>query len=146
MGASFSRTTFGIDIPEGKTIIHNTNNIEDIDKEYPTEIGLFGDVKSTLKMLIDEAKELMETQEVVIQKTVESIAQVKQEWEADWAPLLNSNDVPINPYRLITEINNAVDHENTIMTHDAGHPRTKLCLSIQQLFQTVILDGVNQLI
>ena len=61
-----------------------------------------------------------------IKKIVESIAQVKKEWEADWAPLLNSNDVPINPYRLITEINNAVDHENTIMTHDAGHPRDQI--------------------
>ena len=56
LGASFSKTTFGIDIPEGKFIIHNTNNVEDIDKEYSTEIGLLGDVKSTLRMLIDEAK------------------------------------------------------------------------------------------
>ena len=84
MGASFSRTTFGIDIPEGKTIIHNTNNIEDIDKEYPTEIGLLGDVKSTLKC-IDEAKGAYGDSRTNDTKTVESIAQVKQEWEADWA-------------------------------------------------------------
>ncbi|KAA1293915.1 MAG: thiamine pyrophosphate-requiring protein [SAR202 cluster bacterium] len=126
LGASFSKTTFGIDIPEGKFIIHNTNNVEDIDKEYSTEIGLLGDVKSTLRMLIDEAKGNYGDSRTKDTKTVESIAQVKQEWEADWAPLLNSNDVPINPYRLITEINNAVDHENTIMTHDAGHPRDQI--------------------
>jgi len=28
--------------------------------------------------------------------------------------------------KVITEINNAVDHENTIMTHDAGHPRDQI--------------------
>jgi thiamine pyrophosphate-dependent acetolactate synthase large subunit-like protein len=33
---------------------------------------------------------------------------------------------PINPYRLVNEINKAVDHENTIMTHDAGHPRDQI--------------------
>ena len=34
--------------------------------------------------------------------------------------------MPINPYRLINEINAAVDHENTVMTHDAGHPRDQM--------------------
>ena len=33
---------------------------------------------------------------------------------------------PINPYRLVHEINKAVDHETTVFTHDAGHPRDQV--------------------
>ena len=39
---------------------------------------------------------------------------------------MNANESPINPYRVINEINKAVDHENTILTHDAGHPRDQI--------------------
>ena len=40
--------------------------------------------------------------------------------------MLNSTMDPINPYRLVNEINKAVDHETTVMTHDAGHPRDQM--------------------
>ena len=57
---------------------------------------------------------------------IESIAIIKKEWNDEWSELLNSDQTPINPYRLINEINKAVDHENTIITHDAGHPRDQI--------------------
>ena len=37
--------------------------------------------------------------------------------------MLNSDQCQINPYGLGNEITKAVDHENTIITHNAGHPR-----------------------
>jgi len=56
LGTSWTKTNFAIDIPEGKTLIHNTNNLADISKEYKTDIGLLGDAKLTLQMLIEETK------------------------------------------------------------------------------------------
>jgi thiamine pyrophosphate-dependent acetolactate synthase large subunit-like protein len=56
----------------------------------------------------------------------QEIAAVKEQWRKEWLPLLTSDAVPINPYRLINEINKAVDHERTILTHDAGHPRDQM--------------------
>ena len=126
LGTSFSKTNYGIDIPEGKFLIHNTNNVEDINKEYPTEVGLLGDVKVTLDLLIEEAKSQFGDSRSKDTKTSEAIAQVKKEWNDEWSSLLNSSDIPINPYRLVNEINKTVDHENTIMTHDAGHPRDQI--------------------
>ena len=40
--------------------------------------------------------------------------------------LFDSGMDPFNPYRLVNEINKAVDHETTIVSHDAGHPRDQI--------------------
>ncbi len=127
LGASLTKTNYGIDIPSGKFLIHNTNNVEDIGKEYATDIGLPGDTKLTLAMLLDEVKSLVGENGRRGDETVPTaVATVKKEWLSEWNGLLNDNDLPINPYRLINELNKAVDHETTIMTHDAGHPRDQI--------------------
>ena len=127
IGASLSRTNYGIDIPAGKTLIHSTSNYSDIDKEYPTDIGLLGDARKTLCMLIDEIKgEIGEEGRKADTSVREAVAEVKKEWLEEWAGLLNSDMNPINPYRLVNEINKAVDHETTVFTHDAGHPRDQV--------------------
>ena len=41
-------------------------------------------------------------------------------------PKLTSDETPINPYRLMWDINQTVDKSNTIITHDAGNPRDQL--------------------
>ena len=43
-----------------------------------------------------------------------------------WRPLLNSNEAPLSPYRVIWELMNTVDGKNTIITHDAGSPRDQI--------------------
>lgn len=127
VGASLTVTSYGIDLPPGKFLIHSTNNPADISKEYNTDLGLVGDAKATLEMMIDEAKSQLGDQgRRGDTSTQEAIAQDRAEWESDWQGLLNSDMLPINPYRLIREINHAVDHETTVMTHDAGHPRDQL--------------------
>ena len=127
IGASLTVTNYGIDLPSGKSLIHCTNNPDDISKEYDTDIGLVGDAGETLRVLIDEIKgRIGEDGKRGDTSVQESVAQVRAEWQSDWKSLLNSDMVPINPYRLLKEIGNAVDHENTVMTHDAGHPRDQM--------------------
>lgn len=127
IGSGLTRTHFGIDIPDGKTLIHSTTSAEDLNKEYTVDIGLIGDAKLTLEIIIEEVKaELGEAGRETDQALVEEIATGKADWLEEWAPLLNSDEAPINPYRVINEINKAVDHENTILTHDAGHPRDQI--------------------
>jgi acetolactate synthase-1/2/3 large subunit len=43
-----------------------------------------------------------------------------------WLPKLTSNDTPLNPYRVLWDLQNTVDVKNTIITHDAGSPRDQL--------------------
>ena len=129
IGSSLTITNYGITIPGGKNIIHSTNNYEDINKDYDVEVSLLGDSKLVLQKMIECIKNnyskniaSAETKNLVISE----IKKVKEEWASDWSSLLNSSMNPINPYRLVNEINNNIDHENTIVTHDAGHPRDQM--------------------
>ncbi|MBN1686286.1 MAG: hypothetical protein JW852_06500, partial [Spirochaetales bacterium] len=54
------------------------------------------------------------------------IKTVKDEWLAEWMPRLTSDEVPINPYRLIWDMNNTFDKKKTIVTHDAGNTRDEI--------------------
>jgi acetolactate synthase-1/2/3 large subunit len=127
VGSGLTRSTFGIDIPDGKFLIHSTVSPEDINKDYTVDVGLIGDAQLTLAMVIDEVKAAIgeEGRETNNELTNE-IAKGHDAWLAEWEPLLNSNESPINPYRVINEINKAVDHENTVLTHDAGNPRDQI--------------------
>ena len=54
---------------------------------------------------------------------VDRIAQQREEWMGQWEPHFTSNEVPISPYRVLRELQLAVDVDNTIITHDSGYPR-----------------------
>ena len=45
---------------------------------------------------------------------------------ADWRPLLTSDETPLNPYRVLWDLQRTVDVAKTIITHDAGSPRDQL--------------------
>ena len=127
IGSGLTRTTFGIDIPDGKTLIHSTVSGEDINKDYDADIGLIGDAGLTLEMLIEEVQaSIGENGRETDADLVKEIADGKSAWLAEWEPLLNSEEAPINPYRVINEINKFIDHENAVVTHDAGNPRDQI--------------------
>ena len=129
IGSSLTITNYGITIPKGKRIIHSTNNSDDINKDYDVEIPLLGDSKLVLQKMIDCIKSNYKENIASIEKkesTIDKIKKLKEEWFSEWSTLLNSEMNPINPYRLVNEINKNIDHENTIVTHDAGHPRDQM--------------------
>jgi thiamine pyrophosphate-dependent acetolactate synthase large subunit-like protein len=124
LGSSLTRTGYGQPIPDGKAMIHNTESIEDIGKDYNIEVGLPGDTKLTIHMLIEEVKAQLGENGRKGQTTVAAaIAEIKQQWLSEWTALLHSNEVPINPYRVIGELERTLDKEHSIVTHDAGAPR-----------------------
>ncbi len=124
IGSSLTMTPYAQPIPAGKTMIQNVASIEDINKDYEISIGLAGDAKETLAALIDEAKGQLGDNGRKGQTDVSSeIDALKQQWMAEWLPVLTSDEEPLNPYRVVWDINNAIDKENSIVTHDAGAPR-----------------------
>ena len=56
-------------------------------------------------------------------KNAAAIAEVRSQWLQEWSSLLDSNEEPLNTYRVIREIDRTLDRENSIVTHDAGAPR-----------------------
>ena len=127
VGSSMTRTPYGQPIPEGKTIIHNVEGIDDINKDYSVSVGLPGDAKLTLQMMIEEAKGIIgDSGRKDHNQVSAAIAELREQWLAEWKPLLESDDVPINTYRVIGELDRTLDRENSIVTHDAGAPRDSI--------------------
>jgi len=124
VGSSMSRTSYGQPIPDGKVIIHNVESIEDINKDFSVDVGLPGDAKLTLQAMIEEVKaQTGENGRKGQTNVAGEIADLRKQWLAEWTPLLNSDEVPINTYRVIGDLNANLDRENSIVTHDAGAPR-----------------------
>ena len=125
VGASFSDTSFGVKMPLGKVMIHNTVDETDLNKLLPTRYGLLGDAQLTLQMLIEACGRLIEAprDDSAVAK---EIKEVEAEWMKEWEPLLTSDDQPLSPYRVLWDLQHTVDMAETIITHDAGSPRDQL--------------------
>ena len=125
VGCSFSATAFGVSMPAGKTIIHNTLDETDLNKTYPTQYALLGDARLTLSMLIEACRRRLDGERDPSAVAAE-IKSVEAGWMAEWTPLLESNEAPLSPYRVLWELQRTVDKSNVIITHDAGSPRDQL--------------------
>ena len=125
IGCSFSYTGFGVAMPAGKTILHATLDPADLNKNYPTRYALIGDAKLTLAALLAACRELISSPRNPAAVAAE-IKAVEAQWLQEWLPLLTSQDTPLSPYRVLSELQRTVDKHNVIITHDAGSPRDQL--------------------
>ena len=127
LGSSLTRTPYGQKIQPGKTIIHNTNNPDDLNKDEAADIGLVGDTRLTIEALIECILEQTGGESVGERsKTEGEVAAAKAKWMAEWEPVLNGDEEPISYYRVIQALNDTLDGENSIVTHDAGAPRDSI--------------------
>ena len=124
IGCSFTETNFGIKFPK-KKFIHATLDPNHLNKDVISTIGLVGDAALTLEALIGELSQTIKSNRDP-SAVVKEITEVRAEWMAQWKPLLNSNEAPISPYRVIWELMAATDPKNTVITHDAGSPRDQI--------------------
>jgi len=126
IGCSFALTGFGVQMPRGKRIVHATLDPMDLNKDVPAEYTLTGDAKLTLQLLSEAMETLDKTQAKAREAAPERIKSIKTAWLSDWMPKLTNNEAPISPYRVIWELMQVVDPDNTVITHDAGSPRDQI--------------------
>ncbi|MGB0552868.1 MAG: thiamine pyrophosphate-requiring protein [Alphaproteobacteria bacterium] len=127
LGSSLTRSPYAQKINPGKTIIHNTNNPDDLNKDEAVDVGLVGDTRLTVEALIACIKERTDNRGSGDRDQIEAeVAAVRATWMAEWSPILNSDEEPINYYRVIQALNETLDPENSIVTHDAGAPRDSI--------------------
>jgi len=108
-------------------LIHATLDSRDLDKDLPADHALIGDAKLTLQAIIDEVGSTRYPKaDARAEATPAAIGEMKQGWLEEWQAKLSSNETPINAYRVINDLKNTLDVENTIITHDAGSPRDQL--------------------
>jgi len=125
VGSSLTTTPYGQRLDDGKFLIHSVNDVTEINKDTICDIGLVGDAKVTLTLMIDAVKGLVGEQGRST-GAADRIRAMKTEWWAAWMPYLTSDSEPISPYRVIWELDQNLDRENAIVTHDAGAPRDQI--------------------
>ncbi|WP_435067440.1 thiamine pyrophosphate-requiring protein [Haloplanus sp. C73] len=125
IGCSFTKTAYGITPPtEDNTLIHSTNDPGDVDKDYKSDLAVIGDAKLVLEALIDEIESRIDDEDFGRYDDVTSeIADIEAEWLDDWSDVLESDDTPINPYRVVHELDQTLDKEEIVATADAGNAR-----------------------
>ena len=127
IGCSFTRTGFGVKIPDGKRVIHATLDPADINKDVPVETALVGDAGLILDGLVEAIRDRSNgASEARSAAVTGEISAVKTEWLEQWNAKLTSAEVPMTPYRVIWDLLRTVDVKNTIITHDAGSPRDQM--------------------
>ena len=138
IGSSCTRGGFTFTIPDGKRIIQSIVDEGDLYKDYPLEHAIIGDAKLVLRQLIDEVKKQIGPEGRRGDDTVaKEVKAVKEEWLNEWMPKLTSDEVPINPYRVIHDMKQVLDAKETILTHDAGSPRD----SMVPFWEAVVPNG-----
>lgn len=127
IGSSLSLGHFRHKIPDaqGKTIIHGTVDEMDINKNYRVDHPLLGDAKLVLQALIEE----LSSQAGGVgrnQGLIDEIRSAKEQFMAKYRLLMESNDKPINPYRVYSDLMKTIDLSNSFVTHDSGNTRDQL--------------------
>ena len=127
IGASLTSTVFAPVLPKGPKIVHATVDPRDLNKDAVADLGILGDAKLVLAALIEETRSrTCGAGRPGRARVEEYLARRRASWKARWAPKLNSEETPINPYRVIGDFMKVTDPENTIVTHDSGNPRDQL--------------------
>ncbi len=135
LGTSFTRSEYITPFPtKGRCFIQLTNWEGDVSKDYPVDIGIIGDARATLERMV----EILGKHPGIRRDAVaDEVASRRKAFMDLWEPRLQSDEVPINPYRIISDLMRTVDRETTIVTHDAGSPRDQMTA----FYETLVPHG-----
>src|SRR5262249_3276190 len=127
IGSSLTPTPFGPGVPAGKTIIHSTHDAADLNKEYRVDHAGIGDAPRRPHAGIPGGRRQKGAGGGnALASLKEEVAAAKKGWLAEWGKHLDSEEMPINQYRVIRDLMRTVDRDNVIITHDSGSPREQL--------------------
>ncbi len=125
VGCSFTESSFAVQMPPHKTVIHATLDAQHVNKDYEARVALVGDAALSLEAVLEELDDLGVAPRPWT-APADEIATVRAAWLREWMPKLTSNENPMTPYRVLWDLQKTVDVANTIITHDAGSPRDQL--------------------
>jgi len=116
-----NRFSHAIPNPGTKAIVQCNVDIIDLNRSYETKHAVVGDAKLTLKALAGElgARGAGTKNQAVL----DEIKVAKDAFRAKFRPFMESNDTPINPYRVFGDLMKVLDPKNSFVTADSGNTR-----------------------
>lgn len=97
-------------------LIHIDIDPAEIGRNFQTELGIVADAKNALGMIADAAKEMSVPQRPGLR---ERIANGRKEFAANWAEQWSSNQYPLRPERILSEVRQALPGDGFLVT-DVG--------------------------
>src|SRR2546427_44183 len=122
IGASLFPNRFSHTIPdaEKKTIVQCTIDTLDINRSYETRCAVIGDARLTLQALGEELGKRTGGGRKN-PALLEEIRAARQEFMAKFRPWLESNEMPINPYRVLGDLMKVLDPKQSFGAADSGY-------------------------
>ncbi len=107
-------------IPPTK-LIHVDQDAGQIGKNYPTTVGIAGDVCLVIAQLIAAIKARAQAQSAIADSWREAISKWKHEWQKALSTTTGSDDVPIHPDRFIAELQGATPADAVMLADIGAH-------------------------
>jgi acetolactate synthase-1/2/3 large subunit len=127
IGSSFfARYSHAIPNAAQKTIVQCNVDEQDINRSHRTDYAVVGDAKLTLRALADEIARQTGGGREPNATLREKIRAGREKTRAKYRPLLESNDKPLNPYRVYGDLMKLLDPANSFVTADSGGPRDQM--------------------
>jgi acetolactate synthase-1/2/3 large subunit len=97
-------------------LIHIDADLSELGRNYPTELGIVADAKLALAALVEAAKGKRHAERGRLH---EEIARGRKEFAANWADQWSSNQFPLRPERILSELRRVAPEDAFIVT-DVG--------------------------
>jgi acetolactate synthase-1/2/3 large subunit len=121
-----------------KVIIQADIDERDINTRYRVDHAIIGDAKLVLRQMIEEVKtQASPGNNRENEDLHQEINNLKEEKMEKYRPALESNEKPINPYRVYWDLMQTIDIKNSTVTHDAGNTRDQL----STFFEAIVPRG-----
>jgi acetolactate synthase-1/2/3 large subunit len=140
VGASISPGRFGHGVPDAtnKKIIQCNIDEFDINRMYPTHHAVIGDAKATLGSLNAALNGGSSRTDVTA-----AVKSAKDEAMAQYHEVMESDNKPINPYRVYGDLMKVLDRNNSFVTHESGNTRDQLSTAYETLIPRGFLGWGN---
>jgi acetolactate synthase-1/2/3 large subunit len=132
IGSDLARTLGSVGIPSGASIVQCSADERSISAEYALAGAVVGNPRLVLRQLIEEVQaQLGPAGKRGQDGSARRVAEAKARGLEEWLPKLTSDESPMNPLRVVYELDRTLDKQNTIITHDSGYPRDHLAAFFQ---------------
>jgi acetolactate synthase-1/2/3 large subunit len=108
-------------------IIHLDIDATAIGRNYKADVALVGDAKLTLQEMLATVRAMASKR--AKRGRIQEVAKAVEDWQTKVKPLMESNDIPIKPQRLISEISKVLRSRDIVFS-DTGH---MLCWTLRFL-------------
>jgi acetolactate synthase-1/2/3 large subunit len=125
IGTSLFPNRFSHAIPDAdkKTIVQCNVDALDINRSYETHHAVIGDARFTLQALIAEVEAQTGGGVARNNSLIDELEAGRQTFWDQYRPWMESDEKPINPYRVFGDLQKVLDPRNSFVTADSGTTR-----------------------